>query len=174
MISLRTVTADDWRAWRNVRLQALRDAPYAFGSTLAQWQGEGDTESRWRDRLRTVPFNVMASVEGTACGMVSATAPDADGAVELISMWVAPPVRGRGVGDALVQAVMSWAAGQRARRVVLDVVAGNEQAIALYERHGFVFTTPDAAGPNERSMTRDLRREGGGAFTPDSGAREPE
>lgn len=89
MTSLRVIRADDWRAWRELRLEALREAPSAFGSTLAQWQGDGDTEARWRARLSDVPFNAIAEFDGTAAGIASGTALSVDGTVELISMWVA-------------------------------------------------------------------------------------
>ena len=36
MTELRTVGADDWQAMRDIRLDALREAPYAFASTYAQ------------------------------------------------------------------------------------------------------------------------------------------
>src|SRR5439155_1526489 len=45
-IELRTVRPDDWTIWRDLRLAALAEAPYAFGSTLAQWQDQA--EERWR------------------------------------------------------------------------------------------------------------------------------
>ncbi len=47
--------------------------------------------------------------------------------------------RGKGVGDALMSALMNWArANPHVRRVQLEVVATNHGAIRLYERHGFV------------------------------------
>ncbi len=64
VIDVRTVGVEDWRLWRDLRLEALREAPYAFGSTLAEWQGEGDTEVRWRARLSTVRLNVVATSTG--------------------------------------------------------------------------------------------------------------
>lgn len=130
-------TADEWRVWRELRLEALREAPYAFGSTLAEWQGGADTEGRWRRRLTDVPFNLIARLADTPAGIASGTAPTPDGAVELISMWVAPFARGRGVGDALVCRVVQWACEQHAKQVTLAVVANNTNAIALYKRHGF-------------------------------------
>jgi hypothetical protein len=51
MLELRTLESDDWRLWRELRLGALAEAPHAFGSTLAEWQGPGDREERWRSRL---------------------------------------------------------------------------------------------------------------------------
>lgn len=85
-----------------------------------------------------MPFNVLAEYEGKTAGMVSGTAPDERGTVELISMWVAPFGRGQGVADALVEAVVEWARGRGAARVGLLVYETNGRAAALYRRHGFV------------------------------------
>ena len=154
MIALQRTTANDWRAWRELRLQALREAPYAYGSTLAQWQGDGDTEERWRHRLDTVPLNVIAYLDDRPAGIISGTDPDDDGSAELISMWVAPFARGRGVGDALVQCVVQWARDLRLRRITLDVTVSNEHAVALYARHGFVDAGIIEDG--ERSMSLSI------------------
>ena len=51
MVELWVVTPEAWRTWRELRLAALAEAPYAFTSRLADWQGEGDREDRWRERL---------------------------------------------------------------------------------------------------------------------------
>ena len=72
MIELRVLTPDDWPAWRELRLAALAEAPQAFGSRLADWQGEGDREQRWRDRLG-IPgsYNVIAVLNEQPAGMAS-------------------------------------------------------------------------------------------------------
>jgi ribosomal protein S18 acetylase RimI-like enzyme len=161
MIGLRVLSAEDWRLWRELRLEALREAPYAFSSKLADWQGEGDLEERWRRRLVEVPFNVIAELDGRPAGMVSATHPNADGTTTLISMWVAPFARGYGVGDALIGAVTGWAHEQRIPKVELCVMEANVHAAALYQRHAFVdageYADSDACAPRQRRMLCTLR-----------------
>jgi hypothetical protein len=101
MLLLSTLTADDWSAWRELRLQALKEAPYAFSATLAEWQGAGDSEARWRGRLQNVAFNVIASLNNRPAGMVSATLPDAQNQVDLLSAGAGPgPFRHRGSSTA--------------------------------------------------------------------------
>jgi ribosomal protein S18 acetylase RimI-like enzyme len=156
VIELRRVGVDEWQLWRDVRLRALREAPYAFGSTLAQWEGEG-LEARWRARLEDVSLNLVAIAGESAVGQVSGTAPDEGGRVELLSMWVDPSARGTGVGDALIGGVVAWAEGSGASAVALSVKAGNERAIALYERMGFE-RIDEPADEGEFRMLRRGRR----------------
>ena len=140
-------------------LRALAEAPYAFGSTLAEWTGSGDTEERWRNRLSSVPLNLVASFNGEPIGMASATSP-VDDEVEVISTWVAPQTRGRAVGTALIEAIVVWAVEQHVTRVALDVEGTNVSAINLYKRLGLVDvglspgSSPDVP---ERRMLRPLR-----------------
>jgi GNAT superfamily N-acetyltransferase len=59
--------------------------------------------------------------------------------VELISMWVAPSVRGGGVALQLIDAVTLWAAEQ-GRMTYLMVRSDNLRAPRAYERAGLVDT----------------------------------
>jgi GNAT superfamily N-acetyltransferase len=157
MITIATIDEGDWARWRELRLAALEEDPEAFSTRLADWTGTGDTEERWRWRLATVPYNLIAYADGEPVGIVSATSP-VDRAVTLISMWVAPIARGRGAGDALIQAVLSWARTVGASRVELAVRSANERAISLYVRNGFVdsgaVVDADESFPERRMETQ--------------------
>jgi len=117
----------------------LGESPQAFSSKLAEWQGDGDTEQRWRGRLQAVPLNVIADQDRTPVGMVSAVVEVE--AAELISLWVSPGVRGAGVGDALIEPCFSgrWWWGWPGSRCGCG---GHDHAVALYRRHGFVDDGP--------------------------------
>lgn len=135
------LSPDEWALWRRLRLAALAEAPSAFGSRLADWQGEGDAEDRWRSRL-SIPrsHNVAALLSEQSVGMASGVPTSEADVVELISMWVAPAARGRGVGDALVGEIERWARSIDARVLRLSVAEDNMAASALYQRHGFEYT----------------------------------
>ncbi len=152
MIVLQVLASDDWPLWRELRLRALAEAPYAFGSRLDDW--ETADEERWCERLDLADSrNLIARMGGAPVGM--ATGVVVDGVYELISMWVAPEARGVGVGNALVAGVCEWARERGAREVRLDVVQTNAHAIALYVRHGFVDVGP-SRDVGERAMVKVL------------------
>ncbi|MBQ0900938.1 GNAT family N-acetyltransferase [Micromonospora sp. U21] len=138
MIEMTVLTPDDWPTWRELRLAALTEAPEAFGSRLADWQGDGDREERWRDRL-SIPgsHNLVATVNGQPVGMASGVPTPDPLVMELISMWVHPEARGRKVGHLLVDNVARWARGNGAERLRLTVMPDNAAAKALYRRAGF-------------------------------------
>jgi ribosomal protein S18 acetylase RimI-like enzyme len=144
VIEVRALTPAGWQIWRELRLAALAGAPAAFRSRLADWQGAD--EERWRDRL-AIPgsVNLVALLEGKPAGMASGV-PGEDGIPELISMWVSPAGRGKGIGDRLVQAVAQWARLQGAAVLRLAVAEDNEQAATLYRRNGFT-DTGELTGP---------------------------
>ena len=139
MIELKSVGPDDWKLWRELRLAALAEAPYAFGSQLVDWADA--PEERWRERL-SVPtaYQVIASLDGTPVGMAGGFRADEPGVAELVSMWIAPAGRGQGVGDALMAAIEDWARAAGARVLKLSVVDGNDPAHNLYLRSGFADT----------------------------------
>ena len=63
---------------------------------------------------------------------------DHAGAVaDVMTLAVAAPYRGRGVGDLLVGELVRRAEAGGADAVMLEVRADNPAALALYERHGF-------------------------------------
>ncbi len=162
VIEIRVLSPDDWAIWRQLRLAALTEAPYAFACRLEDWQGTGDTEARWRARL-AIPdsHHVAATLNDQMIGMASGVSTSQDDVVKLMSMWVSPAARGRGVGDALVREIERWARSIGARIMRLNVTDDNAGASALYLHHGFKGTGELAdLGPDGtrrgRVMEKDL------------------
>ncbi len=151
-VRLAVLTPDDWGVWRSLRLRALAEAPYAFGSTLAEWTGPGDREDRWRGRLADVGLNLVAYAGQEPVGMASGLA-ERPGEVEVISMWVAPEGRGRGISRLLLDEVRAWAAHAcPGAEVVLAVRRDNHQARSAYAAAGFVEAGGSGEDPSELMM----------------------
>lgn len=149
------VSPDEWELWREVRLQALADAPEAFGSPVGEW--EMADEQQWRQRLVSVPFNVVAVVDGVPVGQASGSRLFDRKLVGLTSMYVASAARGSGTADALVEAVKEYARGLSATVVRLSVRRQNARAIKFYERVGFEHTDEPGDEPAEIAMLFPLR-----------------
>lgn len=57
--------------------------------------------------------------------------------INIHDLAVHPSARGRGVGQALMQAVQTEAAARGACKITLEVLSGNTVALKSYERFGF-------------------------------------
>lgn len=133
---IRRVSPDEWRLWRDARLEALRDSPAAFGSRLDDWIDA--PEQRWRDRLSLPGAHDVVAVDRTqVLGMMSVVPSGAPSTVTLISAWVAPRARGRRVAAALIDEVVGAARAAGASVVDLSVMPDNFTARRTYERAGF-------------------------------------
>jgi GNAT superfamily N-acetyltransferase len=157
-VTVRRATVDDWELVRDVRLAALQEAPYAFGSTYAR-EREFDEET-WRGRLSNPDGPTFLAFDGDKVVGIDGVFTE-NGDRILVAMWVAPDARRGGVGAALTEAVCDWAKARGDKRVYLSVADGNERARRLYERVGFVMTgksQPLQSDPSRLTyeMARDL------------------
>ena len=141
-MAVRRLRSDEVELLRDVRLRALQDSPWAFGSSHARELGH--SAERWQRFADQVDSVIYVAMEDGACiGMAGGFMPaDLAGTVQLWGMWVAPEGRRRGHGRALLAAVVAWAADRGAETVRLDVT-DTERALpaaALYRAAGFVAT----------------------------------
>jgi len=130
----------DWKRVCDVRVRALTDAPFAYGSRLEEEQDR--PESLWRASLERQATATFLAIDGhETVGLVRTfVAPEDVTTAELVSMWVAPHARGQGVGRHLVAAVVEWAEDREATGVQLWVTERNAAARRLYESCGFVLS----------------------------------
>lgn len=132
---LRRAVLGDEPILRALRLQALSEAPDAFGSTYDRERARTTADwQRWLSPGATFILDAPGGANGLVAGQVDATDPTA---VYLMAMWVHPAIRGAGAADELVAAVIAWAASEDAKIVRLDVFQGNTRARHFYERLGF-------------------------------------
>jgi GNAT superfamily N-acetyltransferase len=124
--SVRRAVAGDESIVRALRLEALCDAPDAFGSTYERELAR--TAADWQRWISTGATFILTGAEG-AHGIVTGLRDAIDPAVtQVMSMWVAPPSRGTGAADALIAAVLCRAQEGGARVMRLAVIETNHRA----------------------------------------------
>lgn len=141
MAAVRKIEPADWPIYKDLRLRALRDAPDAFGSTLAAELPRPD--ALWQDRLvaacasgHDLPLFALAGA--LPVGLLWAKLDRSDAKiVDLFQMWVDPAHRGRGLAGMLLTEAVAWARSTGAVTVRLGVSVADSAAYRLYIRHGF-------------------------------------
>lgn len=139
-VGIALATSEDWERVRDVRIRALADAPFAYGSRLEEEQDQ--PEFFWRANLeRQAAATFLAIEDDETVGLVRTFVAREDvTSARLVSMWVAPHARRQGVGRQLVAAVVEWARHHDATSVQLWVTKPNAAARRLYESCGFVLS----------------------------------
>ncbi|HEX4036208.1 MAG TPA: GNAT family N-acetyltransferase [Solirubrobacteraceae bacterium] len=143
-MEIRRLRSADADVFREIRLRALAEAPYAFGSSLAQetangpefWQGRVDESATARKGA------IFAAIgeDRRALAMAGGFFPQlGDEEAVLWGMWVSPHARRGGLGRRLLAEVVDWARSCGARRLRLCVSETDRSraAAALYVALGF-------------------------------------
>jgi GNAT superfamily N-acetyltransferase len=150
-VTIRRIESADWPALRAIRVEALTDAPEAFGSTLHSTLRL--SARQWRHKVATSVY-FLAERDGTVVGMVSGGLNDNHpGTHWLYGMYVTPAARGTVAAPRLVAAVVEWARGEGAREIFLHVASGVPRARSFYLKNGFALTGETFAMERDRSVT---------------------
>lgn len=140
-ILIQELAAEDWQAYKFVRLASLLDSPDSFAVT---YEEEKDlTSDEWMSRIspKNGPHAVlplMAKICDVPVGLAFGVmhTPDAQ-SVHIYRMWVSPGYRNRGVARELLNNLVIWAARLKSKSLKLSVTTTNLAAISLYSSFGF-------------------------------------
>ena len=140
---------DEWRKLRNIRLAALRESPDAFLATYERQKGY--TEYRWRVEFDRGCWFAAFDDAGPVCllGVTRDPRIPAD-ARYLEYVWVAPRQRGHGVALAMLTGILDRLRVAGLRTAFLWVLDGNDAAMRLYKRAGFIRSDHRVPLPGQR------------------------
>lgn len=162
-VTVRSFGADEWPLYRALRLEALRDSPHAFGSTLAREEAFAD--QAWFTRLANgveseFDLPLVAESDGRAIGLAWARiATEQPSTVMLYQFWVHPDWRRQGAGRLLVQTAVDWGRRSNAKEITLNVALGPKSAIDFYRRLGFeAVGEPSPLRPGSDELQQGMRR----------------
>ena len=160
---VRRLTAPDVDAYQALRLRGLRESPAAFGSTYEEEVDrplEAVTERLGAEGDSAVfgAFDDGGALLGMG-GVYRESKLKSRHRASIWGMYVVPEARGRGLGRALLQALLEHARTvEGLDRLELGVEAANTAARALYHAFGFVTygVQPDAYRANGQSFDAEL------------------
>lgn len=135
--TVRRLAAADAGTYREIRLEALRDAPEAFGESFETACEQ--PVSAFEERIgRSALFAAIAeddSFAGTA-GFLAGSGEKMRHRGTLFGVYVRPAHRGTGCAAALIEAILAYADG-RVSQVHLAVATDNAAALRTYATAGF-------------------------------------
>ena len=135
--AIRVLGVEDAVLYRDIRLEALRLSPEAFGST---YEAEAARPLEFFAGRLSNATVFGAFIGESLFGIAGFRQRDGlkdQHKGELLGMYVRPAARGSGLGTRLIAAVLGHARG-RVEQLQLAVVADNEAAYRLYAAAGFV------------------------------------
>src|SRR5579859_657198 len=142
-VSIRPAELQDAEAYRELRLEALRTHPEAFGSDYEQQAAY--PLAHWQDRLQENADNPrgitqLAIADQALIGMTGIyrnESPKEHHAGTIWGVYVRPGWRGQHVAEGLIETCIAWGKTQGVWLVKLAVVTSNIAAIRCYLRCGF-------------------------------------
>jgi ribosomal protein S18 acetylase RimI-like enzyme len=155
LIVIEPITLQNLALFKEVRLCALQEAPYAFGSTYARESAFTDSEWTARlDRWNGVRGAGFIAVDGgSPCGLAGILLDEkSPERADLVSMWTSPSHRQTGVGRQLVNQVLEWAGARNVSTLLLMVTSNNAGAIRFYEKLDFARTGRTEPYPNDPAV----------------------
>ncbi len=136
IVTIRRIGVDDVEAFRRIRLEALREEPLAYASSYED--SVVLTDEDWRSRMREP---VLAAFRGDEpvglAGLVRQGPSKMAHRASIVMVYVRKSLRGTGVADGLIDAVIEEARAMGIVQLELAVTAENRSAVRFYERKGF-------------------------------------
>jgi RimJ/RimL family protein N-acetyltransferase len=137
---------NDWRQWREIRLEALKKSPDSFMSYSFE-EEDKTSDDMWAKQLEScLMFGYFVNNEIVGCcGLLLEKRVKISHTATLCRMYVKDEMRGNGIGLELVNAVKDYAKNNDVKHLYLGCNAENRGAVKLYKKCGFKVygTRPD-------------------------------
>ena len=141
MITVRRIQIGEADLLKQIRLESLRDAPYAFGVTHdvvlqrseETWREKADSTAQGTDGATFFVFSDEMPIGMAALVRI----PDQTQVGELIQVWVSSEHRGTSAAWGLLDTIFRWAEENNFQRIIAGVTKGNDRALKFYTNYGF-------------------------------------
>ena len=160
-IIIRRPSVGDGPVIRELRIAALTDAPYAFGSSLSEilnLPASSFEDDAVRHSSSDTSTSFLLFKENSAIGMVGAFVESSSGRPFICSLWLSPLHRGSSLASKLVLTAIQWLQARGAQDIFAWVADKNVRAIGFYRKLGFIKAGDCQALPSNPSEIESLYR----------------
>lgn len=137
-ITIKNFCEEQWQKYREIRLLAIKTDPLSYTSS---YEEEVElSEHEWRSRINAMSFALVDEQVVALIGLLKNQPLSVKHCAEIVSLWVKPEMRGRGIGKMLLKSIMENASSNGIKKLIVYATASQEHAIATYESAGFIAT----------------------------------
>lgn len=138
--TLRRLLPNEWQAYRDIRLEALKNEPAVFGSNYDR--EFAFTEDEWRKRLSNHDQAMFILVfHDEVIGITGVLIHHEDReAVKLIASYIRREHRGKGLSTLFYRARLDWAISRGFKKAIVSHRASNTASKAANQKFGFRYT----------------------------------
>lgn len=138
---IRSSAISDAAAFRDIRLEALKNHPESFGSGFTDYDQK--PEQYWCERLsynsaeQAIYFAELSGNLIGMCGIHRNLAPKLQHSATIFGVYVRPAWRGMKISHRMLEACLNWARSYGVVIAKLAVVTTNQPALKCYSDFGF-------------------------------------
>lgn len=135
-LAIKTLTPEDWQDWKEIRLEAVRLHPEAFGGSYEDESQHPDDNFKQALHKNTIFGAYIDNILVGVVGFYIFSARKTRHRGNVFSMYLKKEYRGQNIAGELVKAVINHAES-RVVQLHCSAITTNPAAIALYIKHGF-------------------------------------
>jgi len=139
-IIIKKVAVKNWEKFKEIRLEALKNNPEAFGSSYEEEVQRSD--ERWRISLANKNKTVFLALDRKIPIAIATISYESmikmNHLANIYSVYVKPEYRGRAISSKLIKSILADVKKKkRIKKIKLNVVTTQLPAINLYKKFGF-------------------------------------
>lgn len=125
-----------WKECQDLRLEALKEEPLAFGSSFEE--ENTFSEKEWKYRSKNALFALSNNIPVGMIVFIRQSNKKNSHIANIFGFYVSRTNRGRGIGESLLnQAIYDLSRLEGLKKISLTVNTEQKEAIALYSKMGF-------------------------------------
>ena len=136
MVEIKKLSADRWKDYRSLRLEALKNDPTAFGSSYGEEMKLSEKE--WKRRMKNTLFALSDNKPIGMIVYVFQKKAKIKHIANIFGVYVKREFRNRGIGKNLIEsALLLIKENRNIIKINLNVNPRQKSALKLYKKYGF-------------------------------------